>query len=717
MKKAILESKNKNKWACVLFILIFILVLVLLYYFTQEVLMLQKTQSKTRLIETGSYNSERIKDYVNEKKQLVELTGLALSEYDDLESPKALEKIQTVTTNSSFEYMAIDFLDGRSIASDGKTYDIKEYNYLDKIKEGETFITDILPSNLDGRLMISIVSPINKDGVIIGAVRGSILTEEFKTILDSPFFEGNGAMTLADSNGDVIYSSTNEATIEMNDSYFEEFLPIGINRWVLTVSVPKAVIEENAEKINDSARFLIMEILVALLLFFFVLILIMKKSNDDFSSMNAKLIVDEERYRFMLEQMDNIIFEMDLETRVIEYTEKFEKVFGRIPIHEGLPDSVIESGRIHEEDARALLKIFNDIKEGKKSSVAELRIKDINDNYIWCLATVLNIYDDNQKPIKAFGILENVTERKELEAKFKEIQVYKNALDSDRVSIFEVNLTDDCYIKGYEEMIEMSGMNIENCYSKIQEELANSYIHSEDLNEFNQKTSLANLLLNYERDKTEINFDFRMKVGLEKFAWARYKYRIYGDPISKDICAIISLMDINSQKCKEIEWMKKAEEDQLTGLYNKTTTENMIKEYLEKANKTNEMCALLIIDVDNFKNVNDALGHYQGDLVLKEVSAKLKYIFRSDDIVGRLGGDEFFVFMKKCMSTEDVEAKARDIVEAFRIQYQGKEKLVYISASVGIAVSPEDGKTFEELYKRADQSLYISKKSGKDTFT
>ena len=166
--------------------------------------------------------------------------------------------------------------------------------------------------------------------------------------------------------------------------------------------------------------------------------------------------------------------------------------------------------------------------------------------------------------------------------------------------------------------------------------------------------------------------------------------------------------------------INKANIDQLTGILNKRTFEEFAQSSL-----TNDSPfvhhTLILIDLDNFKGVNDNLGHSYGDKVLTTTGSILRRLFTSSDVVGRIGGDEFCVLLNN-LPDETVDQtklgskKCEAICEAFREFYSGKDNNYKISASLGAAVYPEDGKTFEELYASADKALYHSKRSGKDTY-
>lgn len=156
----------------------------------------------------------------------------------------------------------------------------------------------------------------------------------------------------------------------------------------------------------------------------------------------------------------------------------------------------------------------------------------------------------------------------------------------------------------------------------------------------------------------------------------------------------------------------KADTDLLTDLNNKMATERKIREYMEEY--PDKQGVLFVLDVDNFKKINDTMGHAFGDEVLRSLAVRLQSMFRATDVVGRTGGDEFMVFLKDIREIGMIEREGRKIEQFFH-QFEVGEYVKYsVTASVGAAVFPGDGKTFEELYKAADNALYVSKKHGKN---
>jgi diguanylate cyclase (GGDEF)-like protein len=167
---------------------------------------------------------------------------------------------------------------------------------------------------------------------------------------------------------------------------------------------------------------------------------------------------------------------------------------------------------------------------------------------------------------------------------------------------------------------------------------------------------------------------------------------------------------------KEFSLLKlKSEYDQLTELYNKTTFYDKVKKYIKEHKEST--CTLIFIDLDNFKAVNDNLGHMTGDEVIKDTANKIIDVFNEPDaIVSRFGGDEFCVF-NPSLSIPLIKEKIKLLCENLNAKYIGNNIEVRVSASIGIAFYPSDGKTLEALIEKSDVALYESKEKGKNQFT
>ena len=161
---------------------------------------------------------------------------------------------------------------------------------------------------------------------------------------------------------------------------------------------------------------------------------------------------------------------------------------------------------------------------------------------------------------------------------------------------------------------------------------------------------------------------------------------------------------------------EQAKRDSLTKLYNTQTTRQMAEVYLAEAAK-DIGCALLIIDLDDFKQINDHYGHMFGDIVLVEAAQTIQKLFRANDVVGRIGGEEFLVLMKDVTDKEIVEVRCRQLNEAFHRIQEKQLQDDPLSCSIGVAFDPAHEKTYFELFCSADQALYQAKDLGKDRYS
>lgn len=201
-----------------------------------------------------------------------------------------------------------------------------------------------------------------------------------------------------------------------------------------------------------------------------------------------------------------------------------------------------------------------------------------------------------------------------------------------------------------------------------------------------------------------------------QFQWQNTKRRISSliVVIFVFICVvmIINIVGKIRSNVKKKELENKADTDLLTGLNNKLATERKIKEYMAQNPQSQSM--MFLLDVDNFKKINDTMGHAFGDEVLRSLGGQIGTIFRASDIIGRIGGDEFMIFLKGIPDESTILKEAKK-VETFFKGFQAGEYVKYkATASIGVAIYPQEGADFETLYKAADQGLYKAKKRGKN---
>lgn len=177
-----------------------------------------------------------------------------------------------------------------------------------------------------------------------------------------------------------------------------------------------------------------------------------------------------------------------------------------------------------------------------------------------------------------------------------------------------------------------------------------------------------------------------------------------------------ALMDISALKRAEATIWRQANYDALTGLPNRRLFHYRLREGIKKTKREAEALAVLLIDLDRFKEVNDALGHGVGDLLLRQVGRRIAGCLRDTDVLARLGGDEFAVIMSELTDTERVGEVAEGVVEALARPFLIGDHLIHGSASVGVALYPIDATTVDDLLRNADQAMYAAKDRGRNGF-
>jgi len=172
-----------------------------------------------------------------------------------------------------------------------------------------------------------------------------------------------------------------------------------------------------------------------------------------------------------------------------------------------------------------------------------------------------------------------------------------------------------------------------------------------------------------------------------------------------------------SLRISENKIRQQANFDSLTGLYNRHKFYEILSEEIEIAKEHEESFALFFLDLDEFKEVNDTLGHGVGDALLRRVANRLRNRVRSRDIVARLGGDEFTIIISNVEKMDSVKAIAKNVCESISAEFKIQGHSINVSTSIGITCFPHDADTDEEILINADQAMYASKNNGRNRYT
>ena len=179
---------------------------------------------------------------------------------------------------------------------------------------------------------------------------------------------------------------------------------------------------------------------------------------------------------------------------------------------------------------------------------------------------------------------------------------------------------------------------------------------------------------------------------------------------------VVTVQNITERHEWEQRLLYQANFDQLTGLRNRHAMRSCISQAFARARRNSTKVVLLFIDLDNFKNINDSLGHNIGDIILRQTADRIRNLLRESDIPARTGGDEFIILLENVRENVQVEVVARKLIEEFRQPFQVGDRKIYSTISIGISMFPDDGVSPNELLKFADIAMYRAKEEGRNNF-
>lgn len=428
-----------------------------------------------------------------------------------------------------------------------------------------------------------------------------------------------------------------------------------------------------------------------------------------------KLRISEERFRIAFSKTSSVLFDYDMESKTVLHADRACEIYGLPQRVENVPESLLENGTVPAVYAEEFLETYAKIRNGAPSSSCTLQTRISSGKLVWTKITLTAILDNSGRAIRAIGILEDVTKQRETELAFAKEEQYRVAMLSDALIYYEVNITKNL-VEHNQGKWELQFGNTEiRHYTKLLEAVLMQSIQREDRRAYKKALDRSLLLRKAAKGELEVRVEHRRRGQDGTFRWMLTTMHLIEDSVSGDVKGFVYIKDIDEQKREALALEYRSQRDSLTQLYNKGATESRIKEILSDA-REGLYHAFMIIDVDHFKEVNDTHGHQAGDAVLSSVAHGLTHVFRRDDILGRIGGDEFVIFVRNIHTIDLIEKKAQELCILFRQGAFSEGYTTAITCSIGISFYDKDGKTFEELYQTADTALYKAKTDGRDRF-
>ena len=417
-----------------------------------------------------------------------------------------------------------------------------------------------------------------------------------------------------------------------------------------------------------------------------------KKNKQDDLSHLAKAIISSAGVGIYIVQHGKFVYVSELYQKLSGYTDT--ELIGTYSLNNIYPD---DREMVREEAIKCL--------KGKSFEPYEYRFVKKNDKVMWVLETITPIvYKEDRATLGSFM---DITERKRMEKALRQSEEkYRTILESIQEGYFEVDLTGN-FTFCNDSMSRLTGHSKEELLGMNHKQFTNEETSKEVFQAFNNV---------YNTGEPAKGFDWQIirKNGVEGYIEA--SVTLQKDSSGKPTGFKGMIRDITERKRIEQQINYMATHDALTGLPNRLMFSQLLNHAIRSAQRHGKQLAVLFIDLDRFKTINDSLGHEAGDRLLKEMARRFKRSLRAVDVVGRLGGDEFIIL------TEEVDELSQIANVAHKILTTTIQPMVLlgeecrVTASIGISIYPGDGTDEQTLIKNADIAMYFAKEEGKNNY-
>ncbi|MEG1192020.1 MAG: PAS domain-containing protein [Clostridia bacterium] len=428
---------------------------------------------------------------------------------------------------------------------------------------------------------------------------------------------------------------------------------------------------------------------------------------------NEVLRQNEALFQIVVSHSDRYVVKFDIQTRTAYVPPRTADAFSIGAVLHNVPACCVGKGIISEESTQTYIDFYEKMVAGAPAAkaIVKMRRKRKMDQWGWYRFDGSVIFDDKNQPSYAVVSFIEVTQQYEKELAYERMTQHVSRLSQNAMLYFEANLTEMrienaqgrglCYIQH----------NLDAKPGEMLKAAIDEMVAPEDQAAVRDFFDRDSLLADFAEGKTERTLEARVVQG-DQSKWARITVEMVADPFTEDVLVYASFQDIDETKTKEIDMRKQAQTDGLTQLYNRTAVEWQIRRALEEG--AGAACALAIIDVDDLKAVNDTLGHMQGDRAIRAFADALREFLDARDLIGRVGGDEFLVFVPKAEDELALKGRMCALVDKLALLRAGEDDAYHLHGSIGMAVGHLGEADFETLYKRADIALYYVKRHGKN---
>ncbi len=416
------------------------------------------------------------------------------------------------------------------------------------------------------------------------------------------------------------------------------------------------------------------------------------------------VLASEERLRLALTVTHQGMFDLNVQTGEATVNHAYADMLGfdHAQFSESI-DALFK--RMHVDDRVRALTTYRDYVAGKISEYrVEFRLRTSSGTWVWIMCVgALVARDLNGKPLRMVGTHLNITERKQADESLQlAAMVYEHSSEAMMIcdadnNIIAINAA-FTQVTGYR-ADEVLGRNPRLLTSGRHDES----FHEEFWNILKATGQWQGEIWNKRKDGT-LYAESLIVNTIRHPDGSVHRY-------------VAQFSDITEKKESETLIWQQANFDALTNLPNRRMFRDRLQQDIKKSKREHLPLAILFIDLDHFKEVNDTLGHDKGDILLIEAARRIRACVRDCDTVARMGGDEFTVTLSELDDPGRIEYIAQHIISTLSSPFQLGHEQVFVSASIGITLYPNDASDIDELFKHADQALYVAKGAGRNRFS
>lgn len=424
-----------------------------------------------------------------------------------------------------------------------------------------------------------------------------------------------------------------------------------------------------------------------------------------------------EGYHREINQVDRPNFLPDEKSIIFEFNENRRSVYfhnDRKPLAgsgervEDFPACWLSQGMVHPHFARRFEAVFTGFQSQPELEGEEFLLKTQDGSYEWFKMKTRHLGDSRQDAGTMVVILDPARQERAMELEFQRQKDFYHAILAEKISYAEIDmesrriLTAGGLWSGYP--------SYEEDYEQILLRNMDRFVHPEDRGSYSRFVSEETLQEVMASQKDTAKLQLRRLID-GQMRWVELTGHVFQDRLTENVYALLYMQDIDARKRRELEQEIAATRDPLTGVYNRSAFQEEVTQHVLRSGSP-WAGTLVILDLDNFKEINDTHGHAEGDRVLRQMADVLMSSFRRKDLIGRFGGDEFLVFLKDTTDQRVIERRIKEMRDNLETMNQHR-----CTCSVGIAPVSRDGFRYEDYLRYADSALYESKKRGKDTYS